>query len=121
MFCSKEDAQLLLEKWKTESASVVLFAELPASRFVLTGSIYDVVDNEIRFLCGTGNQVAIDMSEVRFSYGDPRERAQRASPLHSSTFHSFLHLTTENEDIAYGFFEATEDHLKNFLGPESRG
>jgi hypothetical protein len=115
MFCSKEDAQLLLAKWKNESASIVLFAQLPASRIVLTGTIYDVSDGEIQFVCKTGSQVSINMNEVNFTYGDPRERTQIKDSSEKPSFRSYLYLATNNEDVAYALFEASEEHLKQFL------
>src|ERR1700674_2938302 len=116
MEISVEEAQLLLTKWKNESASIVLFAELPGARFVLTGVIYALRPNEIRFVCGEGSQVAINISEVAFAYYDPREAEDVPSEGEDPSYHSFLHLTTTNRQVTYALFEPTEEHMKKYLG-----
>ena len=111
MHISLEEARLILTKWKDDSASVVLFSELPGARLVLTGKVHDVLEDELRFLCKEGSQVSVLLKQVKFEYGDPREVKD---VVHRGTYNSFLHLGTENEAVAYMLFEATEEHLARF-------
>jgi hypothetical protein len=115
MEISPEEAQLLLAKWKNDAASIILFARLPGARFVLSGEIFHLKTDEIRFMCGTGSQVAIDISSVEFEYMDPREEEAATPPGEVPTYHCFLYLTTSNHQVSYALFEPTDDHMKNYF------
>ena len=114
MDISLEEARLLLTKWKNDSAFIVLYAELPRAKLVLTGMIFEIDLNEIRFVCGTGSHVAIDIESVAFQYGDPREVPEVQSPGNGPTYHSFLYLATSDQQVTYAMFEPTEDHMRKF-------
>lgn len=73
MKASREDALLILERWKNSSAVIAIISEVANFQLKLTCRIHDIVGDDVQLSCNEFNSAVLNIANCEFKFGDPRE------------------------------------------------
>jgi len=87
---SLEDALLIFDKWKNESAVIGIVTFVANLEIRIKGVILHADRDALRISCGEDNLVVIKLDDCLFRYGDPREFPEISKRPQDQTYKSFV-------------------------------